>query len=148
MTTLPTPTAGPTEQEPPERPAALPPRRFRGARVLSDGVPQIFLVAWALMVIPPMLWVLLSSFKNNQEIFASPFGIPEDWQLTTYVDAWAKADIGQFFLNSVIVVSFGVALTLLFSAMTAYVLARYPFPGSRAIYYLFIVGMTFPLSSR
>jgi N-acetylglucosamine transport system permease protein len=128
-----------------QRNASLPPSRFGGARALSDGIPQLFLVAWALMVILPMLWVLLSSFKTNAEIYNNPFGLPQEWQFQTYVDAWQKAHVGQFFLNSLIVVVFGVFFTLLFSAMAAYVLARYTFPGSRIIYYLFLAGMMFPL---
>lgn len=42
-------------------------------------------------------------------------------------------------------VSGGVTLTLLLSAMAAYVLARYPFFGSRGIYYVYLIGLTFPL---
>ena len=44
-----------------------------------------------------------------------------------------------------IVVSGGVTLTLLLSAMAAYVLTRYPFFGSRGIYYVYLIGLTFPL---
>lgn len=148
MTTMPT-AAPPTEPsgEPPSEPGleAVGTRRFGGARILSDGVPQIFLVAWALLVLLPMLWVLLSSFKSNTEIFSSPFALPAKWQFGTYARAWETANIDQFFLNTVIVVVFGVLFTLLFSSMAAYVLARYEFPGSRIVYYVFLAGMTFPL---
>lgn len=125
------------------RPVARGP--FSGARVLSDGVPQLFLVSWLLMVVLPLLWVLLSSFRTNQEIYANPFGIPESFSFETYVNAWERANIGQYFLNSIIVVCFGVTLTMILSSMVAYVLARYSFPGSRLVYYLFIIGLTFPL---
>ena len=147
MTSLPTPAAAPsaTDQVGERPPPPLPPRRFTGARVLSEAIPQLFVITWALMVILPMIWVVLSSFKNNREIFASPFALPQDWQFSTYLDAWQTASIGRFFLNTVIVVTAGVLLTLLLSSMAAYVLARYEFPGSRWIYYLFLVGMTFPL---
>ncbi|MEQ7128911.1 carbohydrate ABC transporter permease [Actinopolymorpha sp. B11F2] len=126
-------------------PSPAPRQRFTGAAVLGEAIPQIFVISWALMVILPMVWVLLSSFKNNREIFASPFALPREWQFSTYADAWATANIGTFFINTIIVVSCGVLLTLLLSSMAAYVLARYEFPGSRLVYYLFLVGMTFPL---
>ncbi|MEQ4207668.1 carbohydrate ABC transporter permease [Actinopolymorpha sp. B9G3] len=126
-------------------PPPAPRQRFTGAAVLGETIPQIFVISWALMVILPMVWVLLSSFKNNREIFASPFALPREWQFSTYADAWATANIGTFFINTIIVVSCGVLLTLLLSSMAAYVLARYEFPGSRLVYYLFLVGMTFPL---
>ncbi|GAB3409556.1 carbohydrate ABC transporter permease [Flindersiella endophytica] len=144
--TTPTPSAATgTAPKSPQQKAGLPPNRFSGARVLSDGVPQVFLVAWALLVILPMLWVFLSSFKDNRELYNNPFGLPQVWHFDTYVDAWQKAHIGQFFVNTLIVVLCGVFFTLLFSAMAAYVLARYTFPGSRIIYYLFLAGMMFPL---
>ncbi|MGH3486511.1 MAG: carbohydrate ABC transporter permease [Actinopolymorphaceae bacterium] len=135
--------AGDVEQRPAPPPA--PRQRFTGAAVLGEAIPQIFVISWGLMVVLPMLWVLLSSFKNNREIFASPFALPRDWQFSTYADAWATANIGTFFINTIIVVSCGVLLTMLLSSMAAYVLARYQFPGSRLIYYLFLIGMTFPL---
>jgi N-acetylglucosamine transport system permease protein len=137
--------AGEVDERPPTPPTPLAPRRFTGAAVLREAIPQVFVVAWALMVILPMVWVLLSSFKNNREIFASPFALPSEWHFSTYADAWATANIGTFFLNTIIVVSCGVLLTLLLSSMAAYILARYEFPGSRLVYYLFLVGMTFPL---
>ncbi|WP_020574296.1 carbohydrate ABC transporter permease [Actinopolymorpha alba] len=147
MTTLPTPTspaAGSAERGHSPAPAP-PPARFTGARILSDGIPQVFLIAWGLLVVLPMLWVLISSLKTNREIFTSPFGLPETWEFGTYVDAWQTANIGRFFFNTVVVVVCGVLLTLLFSSMAAYVLARYEFPGNRFIYYLFLAGMMFPL---
>lgn len=133
-TTPSTPTAG-------KRPGG----RFSGARVLGDGVPQLFLVAWGLMVVLPFLWLLISSVKSNSEIYSDPFGLPGELRFYTYIAAWTKASIGTYFLNSVIVVVSGVLLTLLFSSMVAYVLARYPFRGSRMIYYLFLIGMAFPV---
>jgi N-acetylglucosamine transport system permease protein len=130
-----------TTAEPPASPA----EPFTFARLRREAIPQLFVIGWGLIVVLPMLWVLLSSFKNNTEIFASPFALPQDWQFSTYVDAWATANIGRFFLNTVIVVTCGVILTMLLSSMAAYVLARYEFRGSRFIYYLFLVGLTFPL---
>ncbi len=120
-------------------------RPFTFARLSKEAIPQLVVIIWALVVVLPMLWVVLSSFKNNTEIFQSPFALPQDWHFTTYVDAWTTANIGRFFFNTVIVVSCGVLLTLLLSSMAAYVLARYEFRGSRVVYYLFLIGLTFPL---
>lgn len=118
---------------------------FGGASVLSNGIPQIFLFGWMLMVVLPMIWVLLSSMKTNKEIYTSPFGLPDALNFQTYANAWERANIGQFLFNSLVVVCFGVFFTLLFSAMVAYAIARYSFPGSKAIYYTFVAGMAFPV---
>lgn len=133
-------TASPSADGPdgPRRPHR--PRRPRGS-----GLPHLMLVPWALVVLVPLVWILASSLKTNEEIYNDPFGLPGELRLGVYVDAWQQANIGAFFTNTVIVVSGGVALTMLLSVMTAYVTARYPFPGSRVLYWLYLAGMTFPV---
>ncbi|HZA05696.1 MAG TPA: carbohydrate ABC transporter permease [Propionibacteriaceae bacterium] len=103
------------------------------------------LVIWSLLVVVPLLWVLMSSFKTSSEIFASPFALPANWNFDNYRNAWTTAGIGSFFLNSVIVVFGALILTMLFGSMSAYVLARFRFPGSRLLYYLMLAGLTFPV---
>ncbi len=63
-----------------------------------------------------------------------------------FVRAWTKADIGRYFLNSLIVIIPAIFFTLLFSAMAGYVLARYPFKGNRFIFFAFMGGMLFPVA--
>ena len=46
------------------------------------------LILWSIVVIAPLLWTLLSSFKTSREIFESPFSLPADWNLTNYRTAW------------------------------------------------------------
>ncbi|MGY5107112.1 carbohydrate ABC transporter permease, partial [Streptomyces sp. 900105245] len=113
-------------------------RRFA---VLSHGL----LILWSVIVIVPMLWVVLSSFKSTGEILSSPFDLPTHWRVENYVNAWTDANIGKFFLNSVIVVVSALVLVMLLGSMCAYILARFDFPGRRAIYYLMLAGLTFPV---
>jgi ABC-type sugar transport system, permease component len=112
---------------------------------IVGGVSHSLLTIWTLIVVLPLLWTIMSSFKTSSEILASPFSLPAQWNFTNYVNAWAIAGIGSYFLNSIIVVFGALVLTMLFGAMTAYVLARFQFPGSRAIYYLMLAGLTFPI---
>jgi N-acetylglucosamine transport system permease protein len=110
-----------------------------------SGIAHIALFVWALATAGPLIWVLLSSFKNNSEIFlGKPFALPESFSFQTYIDAWNTAHVGQYFLNSVFVVAVSTAGTMLFGSMAAYVLARYKFWGNRFIYYLFVSGLAFP----
>jgi N-acetylglucosamine transport system permease protein len=109
------------------------------------GLAHIALFVWALATAGPLIWVLLSSFKNNTEIFlGQPFALPESFSFQTYVDAWNTAHVGRYFINSVFVVAVSTAGTMLFGSMAAYVLARYKFWGNRFIYYLFVSGLAFP----
>ncbi len=109
------------------------------------GVSHTMLSLWALLVLIPLAWTLMSSFKTTSEIFASPFSLPADWKFENYVNAWNTAGIGTYFFNTVIVVGFALVIVMVLGAMCAYVLARYVFPGSRAIYYLMLAGLTFPI---
>src|SRR5215212_1599165 len=120
-----------------------------GPRTAGDkavtGFSHGILIIWSILVILPLIWVLMSSFKTSSEIFASPFALPQHWSFVNYVNAWTTAGIGSFFVNSVIVVVCALILTMLFGSMSAYVLARFSFPGNRALYYLMLAGLTFPI---
>ncbi|RJL35393.1 carbohydrate ABC transporter permease [Bailinhaonella thermotolerans] len=119
-------------------------RRRREFSVFS-GLSHVALAIWALMVIVPILWTFLSSFKTNTEIFGDPLTMPADYSFAAFGRAWDKAHIGTYMINSVIVVFFSTAGTMLFGSMAAYVLARYKFFGNRFIYFAFVSGMAFPV---
>jgi N-acetylglucosamine transport system permease protein len=132
-----------------DTPAPTPTRRTGGGRPGGrDAAVNVFshvvLIGWSVMVLVPFAWALLSSVKTSGEIFGSPWSLPESPQWSNFAQAWDKG-VGQYLLNSVIVVTGGVVLTMLLGSMAAYVLARYRFPGNRPLYYLFAAGMMFPV---
>jgi N-acetylglucosamine transport system permease protein len=112
---------------------------------LLSALGHVFLAVWALIVLAPLLWTFLASFKTNEEIFGEAWALPGSLLWDNWVRAWNEANVGQYFLNSVLVVSGGVFGTMLLGSMAAYVLARYPFPGNRFIYYAFVSGLAFPV---
>ena len=113
---------------------------------LFSGFAHIALAVWGLLVIAPLIWVVLASFKSNTEIFThAPFSLPSQLSFETYKTAWTEAHIGRYFFNSVFVVALSTTGTMVFGSMAAYVLARYKFVGNRFIYYLFVSGLAFPV---
>ncbi|GAA2712193.1 carbohydrate ABC transporter permease [Micromonospora olivasterospora] len=108
---------------------------------LSHG----FLLFWGALTVLPLLWMFLSSFKSNAEILADPWGLPGELRFDNWARAWTTAHIGRYFLNSAIVVTGSVALTMLMGATAAYVFARYEFRGRQLAYYLFVGGLMFPV---
>ena len=106
---------------------------------------QTVLVAWSVIVIFPMLWMVYSLFKTDQELFFSPWSPPAELQWDNFERAWNKAHVGEYLLNTLIVVIPALLLTLILSAMAAYVLARFRFVGNRFLFYLFLSGMLFPV---
>jgi N-acetylglucosamine transport system permease protein len=134
-----------TLERPPEAPVESRrrgPGPGAGALNLLNGT---FLLIWGLITTLPLVWAMVSSFKTNSEFLSNPWAVPDAAQFDNYVRAWTTANIGQYFVNSVIVVVISVPLTMLLGAMSAYVLARYEFPGNRLVYYLFVSGLIFPV---
>lgn len=109
------------------------------------GIAHTALIAWVIVIIAPLLWVLMSSFKTTQQIFGSPFSLPTSLNFENYVSAWTTASIGTYFVNTVIVVGGALVIVMTLGAMCAYYLARYEFRGSQIIYYLMLAGLTFPV---
>lgn len=137
--------SAPTRVEPESAKTQIRSRRpDRGDRRVM-GVAHIVLALWAAIVVLPMLWTLMSSFKSDTEIFASPFALPGGVNVDNYVSAWTEHNIGSYFLNTVIVVGGALFLVMLLGAMCSYILARYEFPGRMGIYYLMLAGLTFPV---
>jgi N-acetylglucosamine transport system permease protein len=126
---------------------AAPPaeRRLHLGGIVGKALIYIILGVWALIVVFPMLWALMTSFKTDQEIFFSPWALPARPVFDNFVRAWTTARLGEYFVNTLIIVVPSLFLTLLLSSMAAYVLARFEFRGRNLITYMFLVGMIFPL---
>jgi N-acetylglucosamine transport system permease protein len=103
------------------------------------------LALFALSVVVPLLWVLMTSFKTGAEIFTAPWGLPHAPQWQNYVRAWQEAGIARYFMNSLIVTLATLAILLPVGAMAAYIFARYPFRGANWLFGAFLGGMMFPL---
>jgi len=122
------------------------PRKSLGAGERAVAASShVVLSIWALIVILPLLWTLMTSFKTTSEIFASPFTLPAKPAFENYSSAWTTAGIGSFFLNTVFVVGTALVLVMLLGSMCAYILARFDFPGNRIIYYMMLGGLMIPI---
>ncbi|WP_327433048.1 carbohydrate ABC transporter permease [Streptomyces sp. NBC_01236] len=145
-TSLPRPAAH-QEHDQVRGPATRPTRRRIknvGAHA-ATGATHALLVFWALLATVPLLWALISAFKDNRELFGNPWQLPSTWHADNFARAWSRASIGDYFVNTLIVVFGSLLLTMILGSMVAYVLARFTFPGCRLIYYAFVAGMAFPV---
>ena len=82
-------TAVATDEAPSPRTAA--PRT--GGDKAVEATSHVLLIVWTLIVILPLLWVVLSSFKSTKEILASPLSLPAHWSFDNYAHAWTDAGI-------------------------------------------------------
>ena len=115
------------------------------ASIALKIVTYVLLIAWALIVIYPMLWSVLSAFKTDTQIFDNPWALPTNWLVQNFSRAWTKAQIGAYLGNTFLVIIPGIFFTLLFSSMAAYVFARYEFRGKKILSTMFLIGLMFPI---
>lgn len=94
----------------------------------------------------PLLIGLFTSLKSMDEIMASPFMWlpPKSVRWSNYVEAWNRAGMGRYVVNTVIVTIPSVLGTLLISSLAAFALAFYRFRLNKAVLILFVAGMLIP----
>lgn len=113
----------------------------RGAQALV----QALLIANTLLVILPILFMVLSSFKTTREIFQRPFSLPARLTWQNYASVWEAAHFRVYFQNSVLVTVVSMALILVTGTLAAYALGRYRFRGNDLIYLYFLAGIMVPI---
>jgi N-acetylglucosamine transport system permease protein len=121
-------------------------RAERGRRLGPlSALTHAALLVWTVLVIVPIVWTFLASVKSEDEIFGDAWSFPAALRWDNWARAWEHAHVGQYMVNSVVVVAFSTSGTMLLGSMAAYVLARYRFRGNRAVYLLFVSGLAFPV---
>ncbi|UPO98700.1 carbohydrate ABC transporter permease (plasmid) [Cetobacterium somerae] len=106
-----------------------------------------FLIFVSLSFIGPMIFTVFSSFKNNNEIFSTPFSIPKIFRVENFIEAWNAANMGTYFFNS-IVISVSTVIILIFTAsMVSFILSRFNFKFNKYLSVFFLLGMMIPMQS-
>ena len=104
----------------------------------------VVLLALAVSIFVPVAWVFLASIKENSEFYGSPWTMPKGFYIQNFIDAFEKANMGQYFLNSILVTAMALVLLLVIALpvpQASYVLARYRFIGSKILNVLFMGGL-------
>jgi ABC-type glycerol-3-phosphate transport system permease component len=106
----------------------------------------LVLSIFALSTILAFIWVVMISLKTTTEfLMTSPWSLPEKFNFSNYITAWNKANLGNYFKNSILASTTGASVSVLISALAAYVLARVPFKLNEFFRNYFIVGYMVPL---
>lgn len=101
----------------------------------------VALITLAISIIIPLGWVLLASIKTNQEFYLNPWKLPDGFHFQNFIDAFQRAKMGQYFLNSVIVTAMGIVILLVVALPAAYVLARFEFKFKKLINAMVMGGL-------
>lgn len=108
---------------------------------LSQALVYVLLGVLAVLILVPLLWVFMASVKQNSEFYGNPWTLPQGIHLQNFVDAWTKARMGDFMLNSVITTALGLVMLLVFALPAAYVLSRFRFKLRRFMNFSFMGGL-------
>ena len=104
------------------------------------GLIMAVLIVLAIIELVPFLWMFMSGFKSNAELLLEPFKLPEEWLASNYRRAWTNG-IGGYLLNSVFVTAISTVMTLVFSIMAAYPIARIRFKYQKASLMFVLSGL-------
>ncbi|MFG6147014.1 carbohydrate ABC transporter permease [Halobacillus sp. B23F22_1] len=106
---------------------------------------RIPLILWSIAVLYPILWMFIGAFKSNGEIYANPWGMPDQFNMDNFVSAWRDFNIDTSVFNSLIVTVLGAVLTLVMAIPTAYAIERLRFRGSHILFTVYISAMMIPM---
>jgi raffinose/stachyose/melibiose transport system permease protein len=95
----------------------------------------------------PLIWLVISSFKTNTELFGDPFSLPAIWQIDNYINAFKVSGLLKMMGNSVVIGGLSTVLNVLCASMLAYCISRFHFRGREAIFTFFAAGILVPLNA-
>ena len=101
----------------------------------------VVLIAVAISIIVPVVWVFMASIKENSEFYQNPWALPAGFYWQNFVDAWQKASMGSYMLNSVIVTALALAILIIVALPAAYCLSRFRFKSRNFLNISFMAGL-------
>ncbi len=115
--------------------------RINWQHVILHGL----LLAGALLVILPFLWMLSTSLKDMSEVLtATPTFWPRNWRWENYTKVFTQVPFARFYLNTIIVTVGRVVGQLIFASMAGYAFARLSFPGRNFFFIMILAVMMIP----
>ena len=116
-------------------------------RILGGPVVWTGLALLTAFALGPFLWMLLTSLKDRQELYATPLQyLPVHPTFENYVESWTSpvTPFSRFFFNSLWVCSVTMIATTVVSVLAGYAIARFRFAGRDALLLIFLSTQMFP----
>lgn len=118
----------------------------RRRKLAADSITYIMLTAWAVIVLFPFYWMVLTSVKSygayNSEYIPRFYTLSPTMQ--NYVDAFTAVPLGQYLVNTVIFTLVTTFLMLLVITLAAFAFARLDFKGKNIVFVIFLSLMMIP----
>jgi len=104
-------------------------------------------IAFAILTIYPLLWMLYSSFKPTIEIIKYPLALPKDPTINNYIQAIRLGKLGFYAINSFLYTSISTFFTVLLAMMAAFGFTKIKYNISKFIYNIFLIGLLISIHS-
>lgn len=113
-------------------------------RKMGSVIGQIVLIIFTFLILSPIVYMVLNSFKPYSQMLKDPWGLPETLYLDNYIRAFQQMDFFQSLLNSVVITAASVFLIVVLGALAAYPIARFrgKLTGFLSVY--FLIGYMVP----
>ncbi|MDD5681338.1 MAG: carbohydrate ABC transporter permease [Candidatus Omnitrophica bacterium] len=126
--------------------ALLESRQIKTRREITfKAVTYVFLTLTGITMMLPFLWMISTSLKEPQAVYAfPPKWIPDPVVWASYLKVWSVVPFAKFYLNSIFValaVTLGQVMT---SAFAAYAFARLTFPSRDKLFFSYLATMMIP----
>lgn len=119
-------------------------RIFGGRRQGPLWTSYAVAVFYALLILVPIYYVFISSFKSNQEIFTAPLKLPDVWSLSKYIEAQQRVNLLRAMGVSFYITIASEILTLVAGFLAAYAIARIPNRFAHWVETFFSMGFLIP----
>ncbi|SFS70380.1 carbohydrate ABC transporter permease [Paenibacillus sp. 453mf] len=117
-------------------------------RKIGYALLYIILIGVAAFQLFPLLWLLLFSLKNNQEVFnLPPLSLPANPKWENYAKVWNAGNIDVYFFNSVWITVAATVITVVLGSLVTFAITRMKWKGSSLVLGLFMVAMMIPVHS-
>ncbi|WXJ80084.1 Diacetylchitobiose uptake system permease protein NgcG [Moorella thermoacetica] len=103
------------------------------------------LLIYALIIIVPLSLVFFATFKNTAQLYSNPVGLPQQWNLSNYIQLFTSQNMFVYFKNSIIVTFTSVFFILLLGSMISYAIIRLPKVIGNLLLGFVTLGMMIPV---
>jgi ABC-type glycerol-3-phosphate transport system permease component len=110
---------------------------------LGKTITYTILISGVLIAAFPFFWMVSASLMNLSEATRREI-LPRVPQWSNYIEAWTEANIGEYFINSVIIAAITLSGQLIFSTLAAYAFAQLEFPAKSLIFTLLLSTLMIP----
>ena len=121
-------------------------RSFERAARVRRGLTYAFLTIWALVVLFPFYWMVLTSIKTYSSYNGEyvPLLFATDPTMQNYADAFTAVPLVRYFMNTVFFTVVTTGLMLVVTVLAAFAFSRLDFPGRDLVFTIFLSLMMIP----